>query len=190
MILGSRFQVPGQALENGMSRLRYTANRFLSFFDRLVLQLPLTEFHTGFRIYTNPVLSAKVVVADGSGLSRQNRIAPATMTAWLNTFADDDRLGAIFINSLAVPGEKGTLRKRFREENLEEGTLVQAKSGYIDGVSCLSGYVTATDGRRRSFSIMVNRLTRSARPAKRLQEKIVAAIAKDLAPVEVQLGSD
>src|SRR3989338_11484901 len=51
LIIGSRFQVPGKALENGMPLIRFIANRFLSFFDRIILGLPLTEFHTGFRIY-------------------------------------------------------------------------------------------------------------------------------------------
>lgn len=52
LILGSRFRQPGKALANGMPLIRFVANRFLSFFDRLVLRLPLTEFHTGFRIYS------------------------------------------------------------------------------------------------------------------------------------------
>jgi glycosyltransferase involved in cell wall biosynthesis len=52
LILGSRFQVPGQALRNGMPLIRFLANRGLSFFDRIILKLPLTEFHTGFRIYS------------------------------------------------------------------------------------------------------------------------------------------
>lgn len=56
LILGSRFQDQKKALENGMPLIRFTANRFLSFFDRLVLKLPLTEFHTGFRIYGRKLL--------------------------------------------------------------------------------------------------------------------------------------
>jgi len=56
LILGSRFQVPSQALKNGMPLIRYIANRFLTFFDKIVLQLPLTEFHTGFRIYGRKLL--------------------------------------------------------------------------------------------------------------------------------------
>jgi glycosyltransferase involved in cell wall biosynthesis len=56
LILGSRFVVPGKALENGMPLIRFVANRFLSFFDKLILQLPLTEFHTGFRIYGRHLL--------------------------------------------------------------------------------------------------------------------------------------
>lgn len=52
LILGSRFIVPGLARKNGMPLIRFMANRGLSFFDKLILQLPLTEFHTGFRIYS------------------------------------------------------------------------------------------------------------------------------------------
>lgn len=50
-IIGSRFQNPKQALKNGMPFVRWAANRLLSLRDRFVLRLPLTEFHTGFRIY-------------------------------------------------------------------------------------------------------------------------------------------
>ncbi len=57
LILGSRFQNKWLALANGMSLIRFSANIFLSFFDRLVLNLPLTEFHTGFRIYSKDMLS-------------------------------------------------------------------------------------------------------------------------------------
>ncbi len=56
LILGSRFQEPQKALDNGMPLIRFFANRFLSFFDRLFLRLPLTEFHTGFRIYGKKLL--------------------------------------------------------------------------------------------------------------------------------------
>ena len=56
LILGSRFRVPGKAIKNGMPVIRFIANRFLSFFDRIILGLPLTEFHTGFRIYGRKLL--------------------------------------------------------------------------------------------------------------------------------------
>ena len=57
---------------------------------------------------------------------------------------------------------------------------MQAKSGYIKGVSCLSGYVTAPDGRRRCFSIMINELRGPVRRAKDLQDRIVMAIVEDM----------
>jgi len=55
-LLGSRFSSWGQARRDGMPLSRYLANLGLSFFDRLVLRLPLTEFHSGFRVYTRRLL--------------------------------------------------------------------------------------------------------------------------------------
>jgi len=52
LILGSRLQNKRQALRNGMSMVRFLANLGLSAVDRIVTGLPLTEFHTGFRIYS------------------------------------------------------------------------------------------------------------------------------------------
>jgi D-alanyl-D-alanine carboxypeptidase/D-alanyl-D-alanine-endopeptidase (penicillin-binding protein 4) len=132
---------------------------------------------------------AALTVADGSGLSRENRVTPATLTAWLNSFHNDEKLGRLLIDSLATGGEDGTLRRRMRTVDLE-GASVQAKSGYINRVSCLSGYVTAADGRRRCFSVMVNDLRAPVRKAKRLQDEIVAAIASDMADQPAALGSD
>lgn len=55
-VLGSRFQDPKRALADGMSLVRFLGNSALSFRDRLVLGLPLTEFHTGFRIYSRRMI--------------------------------------------------------------------------------------------------------------------------------------
>jgi len=51
-ILGSRFQDKRKPLQNGMSLVRYLANISLSNIDRIVTGLDLTEFHTGFRVYS------------------------------------------------------------------------------------------------------------------------------------------
>jgi D-alanyl-D-alanine carboxypeptidase/D-alanyl-D-alanine-endopeptidase (penicillin-binding protein 4) len=136
----------------------------------------------------DPALSSNVVITDGSGLASTDRVGASTMTAWLNSFHNDEKLAQMFVDSLAVGGKTGTLDNRFRSADLR-GAIVQAKSGYINGVSCLSGYVTAPDGRRRSFSILMNSV-REVSQAKKVQEQIVTAIAQDLAEAPVQLGSD
>ncbi len=51
-VLGSRFTNLLQPLRDKMSLARYLANIGLSFIDRLILQVPLSEFHTGFRVYS------------------------------------------------------------------------------------------------------------------------------------------
>lgn len=119
----------------------------------------------------------KMVVSDGSGMSRDNRIPPNVMTRWLSSFADDTPKSVAFRNAIPSPGS-GTLRNRFVSSKLH-GCIVLAKSGYINRVSALSGLVIAPDGRSRAFSIMGNDLVK-VRNCKRLQERIVEAIADDL----------
>lgn len=50
-LLGSRFIPLLQPLRDKMSLARYLANIGMSFIDRAVLGLPLSEFHQGFRVY-------------------------------------------------------------------------------------------------------------------------------------------
>jgi len=139
----------------------------------------------------NSNLAVKLVIHDGSGLSRENRVAAATVTAWLNTFHGDERLGELFIDSLAEAGRSGTLSKRFRDVDLH-GTTVRGKSGYIRSVSCLSGYVTAPNQQRRSFAILINGLNEagSVAKAKRLQERILASVAWDMTATVSVMGGE
>lgn len=56
-LLGSRFQDKHQPTRDGMSFARYFPNMVLSFFDRLILGLRLSEFHSGFRLYSRKLLT-------------------------------------------------------------------------------------------------------------------------------------
>ena len=64
-LLGSRFTSRNRAREDGMSLVRYLANKGLSFLDRLLLGLDLSEFHTGFRVYTRKLLETVPFEAGG-----------------------------------------------------------------------------------------------------------------------------
>ena len=98
------------------------------------------------------------------------------MTAWLDSFHDDRRLRDLFVESLARGGEEGALDARFAGWG-DRTARVDAKSGYLTGVSCLSGFVTDDTGRRWAFCVLCNGFRGSSRPAKALQEAIVTAIA-------------
>ncbi len=54
MMLGSRFL--GDPLAGGMPRWKYIANRFLTILENKVFGLDLSEYHTGFRAYSRPLL--------------------------------------------------------------------------------------------------------------------------------------
>jgi serine-type D-Ala-D-Ala carboxypeptidase/endopeptidase (penicillin-binding protein 4) len=116
--------------------------------------------------------AATTTITDGSGMSRQNLVAPATLTSWLLELEKNPTVGNMFIESLAVPGV-GTLRSRFQGARLQN--QLHAKSGYITGVRCLSGYLTHANGRRVVFSIMCNDLKTEEhkREALELHEDIV-----------------
>lgn len=122
----------------------------------------------------------ELVVRDGSGMSRQNRVSPATVTAWLAGLARDSTVSEAFIESLPKPGS-GTLERRFR--GLQPRHVVHAKSGYIRNVRCLSGYVIdEADGEKIAFSILANEVPGGEEDAAalRLHEQIVAEIDRYL----------
>ena len=81
----------------------------------------------------------------------------------------------IWMGSLAVAGEDGTLSERFRGSDLR-GRVI-AKTGFVNGVSCLSGYLRAKDDNWYCFSILFNGIPEGSNSgAKILQERIVRAI--------------
>lgn len=124
-----------------------------------------------------PEHALAVQAADGSGMSRDNLVPPATLTAWLAHMAKDSATADTYLRSLAVPGE-GTLRSRFRGGTLSAD--LHAKSGYLRGVYSLSGYLVdpRTGEPEVAFSIILNDVPEgaAARNAKPLHEDIVEAI--------------
>ena len=72
----------------------------------------------------------------------------------------------------------GTLDDRFRGTDLR-GRVI-GKSGFVNGVSCLSGFLHAKDGQAYAFSILMNGIPdKSNSGAKFLQERIVRAVDAD-----------
>lgn len=102
-----------------------------------------------------PSDASSVQIADGSGMSRDNRVAPGVFARWLASFDPDDENDRALLESLPRAGLDGTLKNRFRGMNPVHE--IRAKTGYIRDVSTLSGYVADPDsGRRFVFSIMIN----------------------------------
>ena len=108
---------------------------------------------------------------DGSGLSKENRVtANAISTVLCHDYFSPN--AKVFIDSLAVAGSEGTLKNRFAGSSLRGRVL--AKTGTVHGVSALSGYLYARNGKRYVFSILFNNDT--AGTAKGFEERIVTAI--------------
>ena len=94
------------------------------------------------------------LISDGSGLSRYNYVAPATITTILAQMHADPRHREPFIATLPIAGKDGTISSRMRH-SLAEGNAV-AKTGSIANVRALSGYVRTRSGETLAFSILAN----------------------------------
>lgn len=103
------------------------------------------------------VPTAGLEAVDGSGLSRDNRVSPAQLTALLWAVLhelDTAPSAGLFRDSLAVMGRTGTLDGRMRGTPADGAVF--AKTGFIAGTSSLAGWLQTTSGRGIVFSIMVN----------------------------------
>jgi D-alanyl-D-alanine carboxypeptidase/D-alanyl-D-alanine-endopeptidase (penicillin-binding protein 4) len=116
------------------------------------------------------LLPEEYVFYDGSGLSRLNLVSPSA-TVKLLRYAARQPWGAEFIDSLPLAGVDGTLSGRFK--NLPAGTVLRAKTGTLDHVNVLSGYLTTATGERLVFSILGNHHTMSGRQAGEVLDQIV-----------------
>ena len=87
------------------------------------------------------------------------------------------------MNSLSVSGVDGTLEDRFRSNDLRDlrGRVV-GKSGYINGVRTLSGFLKSKDGQYYAFSILMNHIPDDP-TVKVLQERILRAVDDHAASV-------
>jgi D-alanyl-D-alanine carboxypeptidase/D-alanyl-D-alanine-endopeptidase (penicillin-binding protein 4) len=76
----------------------------------------------------------------------------------------------VFFRSLAVAGKDGTLAHRMGGTPAEG--KVRAKSGTMNGISALSGYVTTGSGELLAFSIMIQNYVGSSKTAMDVQDMI------------------
>jgi len=107
----------------------------------------------GLRLY-------HTVLADGSGLSRDNRTSAETLVGVLNLMINSPHRED-FAACLPLAGKTGTLKKRFRGHPLN-GSLI-AKTGTLNGVTSLSGYLLDAGQPTYSFSFIANKLKSQAK---------------------------
>lgn len=118
------------------------------------------------------VETARIRVVDGCGLSPLNRASAESFVSLLAYMARSAH-GEVLMESLPVAGE---VRRFRRMGGTAAGGNLRAKTGTIDGVSALSGYVTAANGELIAFSIIGNGL-RSESTGKLLENQIGTALA-------------
>ena len=113
-------------------------------------------------------------IVDGSGLSRLNLISPNQISVLLNYMYKSD-VFTYYYNSLPVGGVDGTLANRMRKTRAQNN--VRAKTGYINGVRSISGYIFTGDKEPVVFSIIANNFTVPVVLADNLQDLVCIRLA-------------
>ena len=105
-----------------------------------------------------------IAVADGSGLSTDDVVTCAAVAEVLAVESTRD----VLADALPVGGESGTLRDRFAGP--ETAGRVRAKTGTLNQVTGLAGYVDSAGGDDARFALLVN-----VPPSDRVQIETIAA---------------
>jgi PBP4 family serine-type D-alanyl-D-alanine carboxypeptidase len=116
----------------------------------------------------------EIDIQDGSGLSRQDVISPRNIVTLLGYMYRSPN-AKFFVDSLPVAGVDGTLKYRMKGTSAEGN--VKAKTGTLNHVRSLSGFVTTKAGENLVFSILMNNHTGGADAAAEVQNKIAEALA-------------
>ncbi|NNM34959.1 MAG: D-alanyl-D-alanine carboxypeptidase/D-alanyl-D-alanine-endopeptidase, partial [Gemmatimonadetes bacterium] len=121
---------------------------------------------------TAGVQSGQVLLRDGSGLSPQNEASASAFVQLLSWMTTSEHSVA-FESTLPVAGQRRGLGRMYR--TAAAGNL-RAKTGTIERVSALSGYVMARNGEKIAFSLISNGI-RSSAQAKRLEDRLGVSLA-------------
>jgi len=91
---------------------------------------------------------------NGSGLNDTNRFSAHQMITLLTAVWKRFPVAAEFVSSLGIAARDGTMRLRM--EGTEAAGRLRAKTGTLDKVTALSGFVQSMGGERFAFSVLVN----------------------------------
>lgn len=114
-------------------------------------------------------------IADGSGLSLYNYLTPHLLVSALRYAYRHENIYRHLLPALPIAGEDGTLRHRMTS-GAARGN-VKAKTGTVEGVSSLAGYLTAPNGHTFCFAIM-NQGIRHTSTGRNFQDRVCKAIVE------------
>ena len=118
-----------------------------------------------------------VVLKNGSGLFDADRVSASSTVRLLRWAWREPDVQPEYLAQLSVGGVDGTLRKRFRQELTRR--RVRAKTGTLDDVIALSGYVLRDDGRGPvAFSVFFNHVGGKQDGARHAADRLVDLIAR------------
>jgi len=181
-VLGARISVP-IAQEIAVTN-KTSQNLHAELLLRLLGKLDGADgsFAQGARVVRQFLIDAGIddqdfFLYDGSGVSPDDRIAPRAFTRLL-AYAAKQPWGMKWRNTLPIAGVDGTLQGRFVNSPLKG--KMWAKTGTLNEVNTLCGYLTTASGKTLAFSIMVN----GRRPGSDAEARAIDRIAEAIAAAE------
>lgn len=121
--------------------------------------------HIGFEI-------DELYYADGSGLSRSHRITPISQVKYLSDLMKKLHYKD-FYNSLPIAGQTGTLKSSFKGQAYGQ---ILAKTGTLNKVKTLAGYIKTQSGKTLVFSLLINNYSGSVGQVKNRMEEILSPL--------------
>jgi D-alanyl-D-alanine carboxypeptidase/D-alanyl-D-alanine-endopeptidase (penicillin-binding protein 4) len=118
--------------------------------------------------------STEYVVYDGSGLSRHDLVTPHAIVTILSTMRKDTAF-TVYYDAFPIAGVDGTIRSRMKGTAAENN--LHGKTGTIEFVRSLSGYVDTADGQKLVFSFLSNHFTTPVSEITRVQDAVGALLA-------------
>jgi len=117
----------------------------------------------------------RLVIADGSGVSRYNLTNADTITRLLVAAAKDQATFRLFATALPFAGKDGTLVNRMKGTPAER--RVQAKTGTMQGVSALAGYTVTADGEPLAFAMIVENFVGPEQRVRKFLDRIAVLLS-------------
>lgn len=114
------------------------------------------------------------VLENVSGLTRVNRFSALQLAAVLSSVRNDFLIYPEFLSGLPIAGVDGTMKNRLKGD----GSWVRAKTGYLDGVIGLAGYIGRKDRPPYIFVFMFNGSFEQGLAARNLFDEMLEEILK------------
>ena len=123
----------------------------------------------------NSIYSTGTKIVDGSGISRFDQVTAGALVGLLEKVYFNIKQFDDFFNSLSIAGIDGTLRKRMIGTPAENN--FRGKTGTLNGISSLAGYVTTADDDDIIVCMMFEYTKGGASKFKSIQDKIIEILA-------------
>lgn len=126
-------------------------------------------------IEDNSIYSIGTKIVDGSGISRFDQVTAGALVGLLEKVYFNFKQFDDFFNSLSIAGVDGTLRKRMIGTPAENN--FRGKTGTLNGVSSIAGYVTTADDDDIIVCIMFEYTKGGTSKYKSIQDGIIEILA-------------